>query len=111
MMHKFFLAMCLAILMVAAPATAAFDSGPFEGRGIVRAIRSMDRLVLLENEEGFEFLNLTDDASIQDLNGASITLKNLPVGSQVEYTGQYWEGLNFARSLRVSSAALVISAR
>lgn len=110
MMNKFFLAMCLAILMVAAPA-AAFDSGPFEGRGILRAIRSMDRLVLLENEDGFEFLNLTEDASIQNLNGASISLRDLPLGSQIEYTGQYWEGLNFARSLRVSPAALVIGAR
>ncbi|MGH7767161.1 MAG: hypothetical protein ACREQP_06875 [Candidatus Binatia bacterium] len=111
MKNKFFLAMCLAILMVAVPAAAAFDSGPFEGRGILRAIRSMDRLVVLENEDGFEFLNLTEDASIQDLNGASISLRDLPLGSQVEYSGQYWQGLNFASTLRVSPASLVISAR
>jgi hypothetical protein len=110
MKRKFFLSVCLTTVLLAAP-VAAFDSGPFAGRGIVRAIRSMDFLVLLENEDGFEFLNLTDDASIKDLGGAAIALRDLPVGSQVEYSGQYWEGLNFAHSLRIRSAALVISAR
>jgi hypothetical protein len=109
-MKNLLLAFCLMALLLAAPA-AAFDSGPFTGRGIVRAIRSIDRLVVLENEDGFDFLNLTEDASISGLGGATIALRDLPVGSQVEYTGQYWEGLNFALSLSVRPAAFVISAR
>jgi hypothetical protein len=111
MMHKFFSAMCLATLLLATSGSAAFDSGPFAGRGIVRAVRSIDGIVLLENEQGFELLNLDEDATVQDSQGASIALRDLPLGSHVEYTGRYWQGLNFARSLRVSPASLVISAR
>jgi hypothetical protein len=110
MKHNLFLAFCLMALLLGTPA-AAFDSGPFTGRGIVRGIRSMDRLVVLENEDGFDFINLTDDASITDLGGAMIALRDVQVGSQVEYTGQYWEGLNFALSLSVKPAAFVVSAR
>jgi hypothetical protein len=110
MKHKLFSALCLAALLLATSA-AAFDSGPFAGRGIVRAVRSIEGIVLLENDQGFELLNLDEDATVQDSQGASIALRDLPLGTHVEYTGRYWQGLNFARSLRVSPVSLVISAR
>jgi opacity protein-like surface antigen len=111
MKKKLLIAMCLAALTAATLATAAYDSGPFAGRGVVRAIRWMDRLVVLENEHGIEFLNLDDNASVQDHSGAAITLRDLTLGAEVEYTGRYWEGLNFAHTLRISPRPLVISAR
>jgi hypothetical protein len=109
-MHKFYSTICLAILMVAAPA-AAFDSGPFAGRGLVRAVRLIDGTVMLENDQGFELLNLDENTTVQDAQGVFIALRDLPLGSKVEYIGRYWQGLSFAQSLRVSPAALVISAR
>jgi hypothetical protein len=105
MRRKFFLVVFLAVLTLAAPA-AAYDSEPFVGRGFIRAVRSIEGIVLLENEQGFELLNLDNDATIQDDKGASIALRDLPFGSEVEYRARYWEGLNFASSLRVNSILL-----
>jgi hypothetical protein len=110
MRRKFFLVVFLAVLTLAAPA-AAYDSEPFVGRGFIRAVRSIEGIVLLENEQGFELLNLDNDATIQDDRGASIALRDLPIGAEVEFTGRYWEGLNFALSLRITSVSLVISTR
>jgi hypothetical protein len=110
MPRKFFLAVFLAVLTLAAPAVA-YDSEPFVGRGFIRAVRSIEGIVLLENEQGFELLNLDNDATIQDDKGASIALRDLPLGAEVQYTGRYWEGLNFALSLRLRPASLVVGAR
>jgi len=110
MKQKFLLTIGLALMMVA-PASAAFDSDPFFGRGIVRGVRSIERCVMIENDQGFELLNLDEDATVQDVQGASIALRDLPLGSEIEYTSRYWEGLNFVLSLRVSPTSLVISAR
>jgi hypothetical protein len=110
MPRKLLLAVSLAALTLAAPA-AAYDSEPFVGRGVIRAVRWIEEIVLLENEQGFEILNLDQDATIQDSKGIAIALLDLSLGSAVEYTGRYWEGLNFVRALRVVPAALVIGAQ
>jgi hypothetical protein len=107
MWRKVFLTVFLTALALASPAAAAYDSDPFLGRGILRAIRWMDRNIVIENADGFEILGVDHDATIRDAYGTSVELRDLPLGCEVEYVGQYWEGLNFARSLRVSPTGAI----
>jgi hypothetical protein len=110
-MRKIFLAVFVALVMLAAPAAALSESDAFLGWGVVRAVGLIDRHVLVQNREGFEIVFVDEDAAIRDTHGAAMTLKDVPVGSEVEYAGRYWEGMTFAFSLRVSSGSIVVSAR
>jgi hypothetical protein len=110
-MRRFFSAIFLAGLMLATPAAAAFDSEPFLGRGVVRAVRWIEGDVMLQSEDGFHLLLVDDDAGILDASGAPMALQDLPLGAAIEYVGQYWEGLIFASSVKVSAERLVIGAR
>ena len=110
-MRKFLLALSAAVLMLAAPVAALSESDSFLGWGVVRAVGLIDRHVLIQNREGFELVIVDDDAAIRDARGAAMTLKDIPVGSEVEYAGRYWEGMTFAYSLRVNFGSMVVSAR
>jgi hypothetical protein len=110
-MRRVVSAIFLAGLMLATPAAASFDSEPFLGRGVVRAVRWIEGDVMLQSEDGFHLVLVDDDAGILNAFGAPIALRDLPLGSAIEYVGQYWEGLIFASSVKVSAAPLAVSAR
>jgi hypothetical protein len=109
-MRKILLAGLVALAMLAGPAVALSDDS-FLGWGVVRAVGVIDRHLLVQNREGFEIVFVDDDAAIRDTRGAALTLKEVPVGSEIEYAGRYWEGMTFAFSLRVHSGSMVVSAR
>jgi hypothetical protein len=75
---------------------------------IIRALGWADRnrLLQLQNEEGFELMIIGADVTIRDARGASMVPQDLPLGCEVEYAGRYGEGLNVARFLRVTSTPL-----
>lgn len=109
-MRKFLSGLALALSLLAVPA-AAFDSDAFTGRGVVRAVRWIEGDVMLQTEDGFHLFAVEDDAAIRDAFGARVTLRDLVLGSEVEYTARYWQGLAFASSLRVRPRAFVLGAK
>lgn len=110
-MRKLWLTMAVAILTLAAPAPAISDSDTFLGWGVVRAVGIVDRHMLVQNREGFEIVFVDDDAAIRDMRGDALTLKEIPLGAEVDYAGRTWEGMTFAFSLRVHSGSIVASVR
>ena len=105
MRHKFFLPVIFLAALAAATPAAADDS--FIGWGVVRGVGWVDGNLLLQNEEGFELVLLDADATVRDSRGAALLLKDVPLGSEVEFVGTPWAGLTFAYSLRVNSRSLV----
>ena len=105
MRHKFFLAAVVLAALAAATPVAADDL--FIGWGVVRGVGWVDGNLLLQNNEGFELVVLDADATVRDSRGAAMLLKDVPLGSQVEFVGKPWAGLAFAYSLRVHSRSLV----
>jgi len=77
----------------------------------VRAVGVSDRHLLLQNNEGYEMVIVDEDAAIRNGQGAPMLLENVPVGSEVEFAGRYWEGATFAFSLRINFGSLVVGAR
>jgi hypothetical protein len=105
MQSKLFLITVLTAVLIAS-AAAAYDSNPFHGFGIIRGVASGEMNIVIQNADGFQILVVEHEATIRDAYGASIALRDLPLGSEVEIIGRYWEGLVFALSLRVSSGSV-----
>jgi len=109
-MRKLLAIVFLAALLGAAPA-AGYDSDAFVGRGVVRAVRPIEGDVLLQNGWGFRLLLLAKDAKIHDAYGAAIELRDLQLGVEVDFVGEYWEGTTLASFLRVRAPEAFASAR
>jgi len=101
--------LALVLVLFAAPA-AAFDSENFAGRGVVRAVRWIEGDVMLQTEDGFHLFAVDEDATIRDAFGARAALRDIPLGSAVEYTARYWQGLALASSLRVRPKTFMLGA-
>ena len=101
-----FLFVFFTAVLLAAPA-AAFESEPFTGRGVVRAVRWIEGDVMLQSEDGFILVAVDENAAVRDSYGAPIALRDLPMGAEVEYVAHYWQGLAFAASLRMTRPIMV----
>lgn len=110
-MWRFFSAIFLAGLMIAAPAMATFDSEPFVGRGVVRAVRSVEGDILLQWEDGFQLVLVEDDAALHDAYGEPMALRDLPPGATIEFVLRYWKGVAFLSSLRVTPRPQIAGVR
>ncbi|HTM08465.1 MAG TPA: hypothetical protein VL754_08760 [Verrucomicrobiae bacterium] len=101
-----FLFVFFTTLLIAAPA-AGFETEPFTGRGVIRAVRWIEGDVMLQNDDGLMLVALDENAALRDSYGAPITLRELPMGAEVEYIARYWQGLAFAVSLRMTRPVVV----
>jgi len=111
-MRKFIISLALAAATLAAPSAVlseTFDT--FYGWGVVRAVGSGDRHLLLQNSEGYEMVVVEEDAAIRNGQGVPMNLEDVRVGSEVEFAGRYWEGTTFAFSLRVNFNSMVVGSR
>lgn len=109
-MRKFLAIVLLGSLIAAAPA-AGYDSDAFVGRGVVRAVRSVEGDILLQNNWGFRLIVLASDGEIHDAYGAALELRDLPLGVEVDFVGEYWEGTTLASFLRIRAPEVLASVR
>jgi hypothetical protein len=97
-----FAAICLMSTVSVMPAVALDRSYPLFGWGIVQAVGSEDKNLLLQTRDRFALVILNADATIRDARGARMALRDVSRGCDVEYVGEIWNGMTFTSSLRVS---------